>query len=88
MSFREISETWPKARKEYQCVWCGEKILIGEIHCYRAYTMEGQFQRDRMHKECQSDMVKACTEEPGFSWSPGEFQRPSPAPKDSHEEVD
>ena len=24
--------TWPKARKEYRCEWCGEKILIGEKH--------------------------------------------------------
>jgi len=53
---KEIKHTQPKARKEYNCIWCGEKILVGEKHHSRAYTFDGEFQWDRLHNECYEAM--------------------------------
>jgi hypothetical protein len=76
MSYTELKSTSPKARKEYCCAWCNEKILKGEEHSYRAYIFDGIMQDDRMHFECASAMGKAPKDlelEEGFM--PGEFKR-------------
>lgn len=42
----------PVARKEYKCIYCGEKILKGEKHCKATGAWEGDLQDWRMHNEC------------------------------------
>lgn len=56
MSFTLLSERTPKARKMYDCDWCGEFIEKGEK--YFAYTgvMNGDFQYTKMHLECGDAM--------------------------------
>src|ERR1035437_214709 len=54
MSYQLISKTLPKARKEYPCIWCSEKILIGEIHLKEVGEFEGDFQSNRWHEECHN----------------------------------
>lgn len=47
-----LSETFPKARKEYKCIWCGEAIVKGEKHSHLASKYEGSFQDQRWHSDC------------------------------------
>jgi hypothetical protein len=54
MSYQLISKTLPKARKEYPCIWCSEKINIGEIHLKEVGEFDGDFQSNRWHEECHN----------------------------------
>jgi hypothetical protein len=56
MSYEEISCTKPRARKEYSCSWCGEKIIRGETHQSRTYKNGGDFNSSREHTECAAAM--------------------------------
>lgn len=58
MSFQLLSETKPKARKPYACIWCTEKIQVGEVHIHQASKYDGDFQDHRWHPECWSAAVK------------------------------
>jgi hypothetical protein len=56
MDFVSISEKYPKARKEYTCIWCGELILVGEKHLSSFYKFQGDLNADRHHLECEDAM--------------------------------
>ena len=71
----EISSSRPKARKEYRCEWCDEKILIGEKHFQRAYIWEGDFRNGRMHLECEEAMNKTPNDILTEGWCAGDFLR-------------
>ncbi|MEK6860586.1 MAG: hypothetical protein AABY07_01325 [Nanoarchaeota archaeon] len=47
-----INETYPAAKKEYRCQWCGETIKIKEIHVKQVCVYDGDFQSNRLHSEC------------------------------------
>jgi len=47
-----ISTTKPTAKKEYDCIWCSEKILKGEQHVKEVGNYQGDFQSNRWHQEC------------------------------------
>lgn len=51
MNYQLLSKTEPVARKEYACIWCPEKIIMGEKHIHEASTFDG-FQNHRWHLEC------------------------------------
>ena len=53
MSYILLSETEPKARKEYHCIWCPEKIAKGEKHVHESSKYDGDFQDHRWHLECR-----------------------------------
>ena len=75
MSYEEIAVSYPKARKEYDCEWCPEKILKGEKHFARTYKFCGDFQNGRMHLECEKGMNKSAHDIVSEGWLPGEFKR-------------
>jgi hypothetical protein len=52
MSYQLLSRTEPKARKEYRCIWCPEKILKGEAHVHEVSKFDGELQDHRWHPEC------------------------------------
>lgn len=52
MSYQLLSKTSPVARKEYRCVWCPEKILVGEKHVHEVSKHDGHLQDHRWHLEC------------------------------------
>lgn len=54
-----------KARKEYQCVYCGEKILKGEAYSRASGSWDGDLQDWKMHNECLSQHDKENKEEGG-----------------------
>lgn len=74
-SYTELKYTEPKARKEYRCIWCNEKILIGEKHAARTYIFEGDFNSDRLHLECATAMQKMPHDEICDGFMGGEFKR-------------
>ncbi len=53
MSYQLLSESTPIARKQYQCVWCPEKISKGEKHFHVVGKCDGDLQDDRYHSECR-----------------------------------
>ena len=54
MSYTLLSETKPKARKQHRCIWCGEKILIGETYRREKSVYDGSFQDHKWHLECDN----------------------------------
>jgi hypothetical protein len=75
MSFQAIKEKLVKARNQYPCSWCNEKIEKGEKHYSRAYIIDGDFNSDRMHEECFEAMERSSYHVVSEGWYPGEFNR-------------
>jgi hypothetical protein len=78
VSYEEISESRPKARKEYLCGWCNESILVGEVHYYRAYRNHGDFMTERLHAECDRAMIRSNHDALEEGYCPGEQKRGVP----------
>lgn len=66
--------TFPVARKQHQCIWCGEAIFEKESHAHFAGKWEGDFQDWRMHRECYTDSEDSHELIDGFM--PYEHKRP------------
>jgi hypothetical protein len=75
MSYSEIGSTYRVARAAHSCEWCGETVQKGELHFYRVYRFEGDFNSGRMHLECEFAMQKSDRESVASGWYPGEFKR-------------
>lgn len=54
MGYELINESFPRAKKAYMCVWCGEVIKIGKEHRHEVSKYEGNFQDHRWHLECDN----------------------------------
>jgi hypothetical protein len=67
--------THPRARRDYRCEWCGEKIFTGEIHFKFAGVWEGDFQNYRMHLECEKALNFESNYNEGFT--PFDNERPT-----------
>lgn len=74
-SYTELKLTTPKAKKEYRCEWCDQKIVVGEKHVNRVYIYEGDFNSGRMHDECFEASGKANHDDVCEGWTPGDFKR-------------
>jgi len=75
MSYALLSETRRKARTEHTCIWCGEKILVGETYLHEKSIYDGTMQDHKWHLECEA----SCQEENGFGdydITPHESERP------------
>ncbi len=75
MSYHCLSSTKPKARKDYACIWCPEKILKGEVHVHEVSTYCGDFQDQRWHPECRDAASKYFRESGDDEFSPNECKR-------------
>lgn len=58
MSYTLLSESFPKARKEHRCIWCGQTIQIGEKYRREKSVYDGEFQDHKWHLECNEDSVE------------------------------
>jgi hypothetical protein len=54
MIYTLIRESWPKARKPYRCIWCGDGIEVGETHRHEISRYD-ELQDFRWHRECHDD---------------------------------
>lgn len=66
MSFQLLSQTESIARKEHDCIWCREKIQVGEKYSKQTGVFEGDFQANKFHPECLEVSFIYCKHEPEF----------------------
>lgn len=55
MSYTLLSDSWPTARKEHRCIWCGDPIKVGQTYRKEQSIFDGQFQHHKWHKECDEE---------------------------------
>ncbi|MGD9590832.1 MAG: hypothetical protein AB7Q37_18480 [Pyrinomonadaceae bacterium] len=60
-----IRESYPRAGKRHRCIWCGERIEIGERHRHEISRYDG-LQDHRWHVECDDDAREALRYDPEF----------------------
>ena len=77
MSYTPLSESKPKARKEHQCIWCGEKILIAENYHRETGIYDGGFQHSEWHLECILDAQEYFRKSLECEFDPGQNERPA-----------
>ena len=77
MCWEHLSTTKPKAIKPHKCVWCGESIPPGEQHVKTTGKMEGDFQSNRMHADCDVACGKMLKESGEDCFVPYEYKRGS-----------
>jgi len=78
MAYQEIKTKHVIGRKQYECEWCGDKILVKEKHLSRAYSNFGEFFAARMHLDCEEAMNKSDYGLLSGGFYPGEFKRGEP----------
>jgi hypothetical protein len=54
MSYSLLSESFPVARKQHRCIWCGETIPVGLKHRHERSVYDGGMQDHRWHMECDA----------------------------------
>lgn len=77
MSFDLLSQSYPIARKEHICEWCGEKIEKGEKYYRYVGFYDGNFQNTPLHLECAEAMDKHLKEDMDDEYTPYSFKRGS-----------
>jgi hypothetical protein len=75
MGYELLSETRPKARKQYNCIWCGEAIAIREVHVKMAGVYDGEFQTNRFHYDCHPAMQNDLRESREDEFEPYAYKR-------------
>ncbi len=76
MSYTLLSKTTPKARKSFRCIWCGQRIQIGEPYVRETGTYSGDFQSFAFHPKCKiacEAALRECGEE---EFEPYDNERP------------
>lgn len=58
MSYAMISQTTPFAKKAHVCIWCGEKIAIGQRYVRERSVYEREPQNHKWHLECRDAAVE------------------------------
>jgi hypothetical protein len=87
MSWAFVTTTNPVARKEYTCIWCGQKILKGEKHRKVDGVFDGDFQSDRFHPECATACDEDCAGVDNEIFEPHGYERGSRDQKGSRKVV-
>ena len=72
-----ISTTKPTAKKEYDCIWCSEKILKGESHVKEVGNYDREFQSNRWHQECHDAAQLYFSENDETDFTPYDNERAS-----------
>lgn len=76
MSYTLIAAETRKARKPHKCIWCGQKIEIGERYTHERCVFEGDAQSNDWHLECEEDMRVAMDGETDFQFDSWAQDRP------------
>lgn len=83
MSFTLIEQRVVKAaRKQHQCIWCGNFIEAGESYTYERSIFCGQPQSHHWHPECLGVMQELAHEN-GGQIEFGEFENERPVEHDN-----
>jgi len=76
MYWIHLSDTVPRARKEYHCDICATRIERGEVHVARRGILEEHLVTMRMHLECE-ELSSNWTEDEWECHLPGDVKRPA-----------
>ena len=52
MSWTTLGERVVTARKQHDCIWCGESIMVSEAYKRITGVSDGEFQDGKWHIEC------------------------------------
>lgn len=78
MSYTLLSESWPVARKQHRCIWCGQRIEPGEKYRRERSVYDGAMQDHKWHPECDEQFGIECAAEGGnLEFSPHDNERPA-----------
>lgn len=66
------------AKKPSPCIWCGEKIKVGDQYNSQAVVFDGDFSYNKYHPECYAAMLTDQEAEDGFD--PFMFKRGTTEP--------
>lgn len=80
MSYRLFEMKTRKAAKQHRCIWCGQRIAIGESYDDERSVYDGNVQRHRWHPECRtfaSDEIFEMGEEEFTPWDNERPAKPS-----------
>jgi DNA-directed RNA polymerase subunit RPC12/RpoP len=69
MCFEIETTTHPKAKKEHRCIWCGEKILVGEKYTRQKGIFDGEWQDNPWHDDCLEGADDHFTSMGEYCWS-------------------
>lgn len=53
--YRLLDQSDPVARKAHRCIWCGERIDVGETYRREKSVYYGHMQNHAWHPECVKD---------------------------------
>ncbi|SIT50470.1 hypothetical protein BN2476_830041 [Paraburkholderia piptadeniae] len=76
MSYTQLSDSTPIARKNHHCSWCGERIESGSMYMRTAGINDGDFQVGKFHPECDAAATDEFRRDPGFEYLPYDNERP------------
>lgn len=74
------SPTRTALRKEHRCIWCGQKIRIGEKYMDERSVYDGNIQRHRWHPECLNAAHEYFRNTAEEEFSPWDNERPKASP--------
>jgi hypothetical protein len=76
MSYTLLSETFPVARKQHRCIWCGQPIPVGEKYRNERSVYDGEMQAHHWHQECAAAQQAEGSEYGEWEFSPYDNERP------------
>lgn len=76
MNYALVRETRPIARKEHQCIWCGQQIVKGSRYVAEYSKFDGEMQNHHWHEECLEDCKLENYDECIWEFYPYEHVRP------------
>ncbi len=79
MSYTLISEKNYIARKPHACIWCGQRVVIGERYVREFSVFDGDTQKLKWHPECRQAALDGWRSGDDEEFSPGENERPPTA---------
>lgn len=82
MTYTLLVETFPVARKDHKCIWCGQIIIKGEKHRHEKSVYDG-IQDHRWHLECNKAANDYFRKEHEEEFAPYENKRPAKIMEDT-----
>lgn len=77
MSYTLLSESWPVARKQHRCIWCGQHIEPDEKYRRERSVYDGEMQDHKWHPECDEDFKAGLAAGDDAEFTPYSAERPA-----------